>query len=236
MKKSYYFLCLVLALAAACRRDDDVYTIGNKDGQVASSLFWIASVSAPQIEADTASTIAIIVKITPGADTLSHTITANTTFGSFVNDKTTMTLTANSLGEAKALLHSGKTGNATVTFTVKNLSVNTTVSFIPALPDDFTLTADKYTGDSTVTYNVTSTLFRNPGKGLISDPAKVYYSISPASPGNTLVIPAFVNTAVGVATAQVSNPYKIKGSFVVLAKTAKFGGDTLRKSINLIIK
>ncbi|MCO5947121.1 hypothetical protein [Mucilaginibacter flavidus] len=236
MKNIAYLLLCVLALATACKRDDDVYTIGNKNGIQSAGLFKIAGISSLQQEADTESLIAIKLKISGNADTVSHTIHLSTTLGAFVDGKASTTIIANSLGEATAFLKSGKTGIAQLTFSVQNLSIDTVVTFIAAQPDDILLAADLYSGDTSTSFNLTTTLSRNPGKGIVSDPVKVWYTVSPSAPGATLVCPAYASSASGVATAIVNNPYKITGTFTIQAKTVNGAGDTLRKSVILLVK
>lgn len=223
-------------LIVSCKRDDDVYTIGGKNGQAPTRFLTITTLSATQQEADTASLITINLQIAANADSASHTITINTSLGKFSNGKATGTITAGADGKASISLHSGTLGNAQLSFTAKNITVDTTIKFIAALPEDMLLTADKYSGDSTSTFGLSTTLVRNTGKGIVTDPVKVFYSVRPASPGATLVLPTFSESIKGTADCIVSNPYKVKGRFTIMAASPKAGGDTLRKYITLIVK
>lgn len=236
MKTKNLLILSLLVVLASCKRDDDVYTVGGKNGQNAAGFFQITSLSAIKQEADTASLITINLKISPNADTASHTIHVTTSLGTFTDGKTTTTVTADENGKARAYLKAGTPGIAQLSFTTQNLTIDTTVTFIAALPDDITLTADNYTGDTSASFNLTTTLFRSAGKGIVSDPVKVLYAITPSTAGASLVLPNFSSTVKGVAGGVVSNPYKVTGSFTVEARAATSSGDTVRKHITLIIK
>jgi hypothetical protein len=237
MKKGIYLIGVILCILSSCKRDDDVYTIGSKNGVNPNTLLKITSLSSLQIEADTASLITIKLNISANADTASHTINASTSLGTFLNGKSTITLIANATGEVTTFIRSGQAGKAQLSFTVQNIKADTVVTFIPALADDLLLSADKYQGDTTVSYNLTTSLIRNAGKGIVTDPDKVWYTVAPPSiVAKTLICPAFVNTIKGTSSAVITNPYKTTGNFTIQAKTLNSSGDTLRKSITLVIK
>lgn len=237
MKMKRYFLLLTgMFLLCTCKKDDEVYTAGNRKGASLSSIIRVTGISVATLEADTADVSQITLHIDPESDPANRTITVNTTLGNFLNGNKSMTLTADAAGNAVAVIRSPLAGDAQVTATVKSISVDTVVHFKPAPADDLLLTADNYNTDTSGVINVTATLSRNPGRGLPSDPAKVYFTVTPGTGATALVYPAFANTTAHVATAAIKNPFKVPGTFTIEAKTPGDNADTIRRTVTVIIK
>jgi len=99
--------------------------------------------SAPQIEADGASSIQVRAEVNPGLP--NRAVTFKTTDGSFVRDadtKEVANLQTGSDGVARAQLYAPRTiGTALVTATASGFSAGSTVAFVLAPPDGITLSA-----------------------------------------------------------------------------------------------
>jgi len=232
----FFILFFAVLLIFGCiKRDGDIYSIGNPNGAQVSDLIKITSVSKTSIEADNVTASVITIKIHPETDTLARLITVTTSVGTFQNGKTSDVVTADAYGIATVSLISPTPGITSFTAKIKSWSIDTTVTFIPALPDDMLLSADNLVVDANASIVMTDVLTRNPFRGSVSDPCKVSFVVT-GTGSNALAYPAFSISADKKATATITNPTHIKGSFQVEAKTLSSIGDTLRKSIGIIIQ
>lgn len=236
MMKKYLLIISAFLLLNTCKKDDQVYTLGNPKGPILSDIIKITRISSPTLEADTAGTSVISLHINAESDPANRSIMVTTTLGNFLNGNKTMTLTADAAGNAQAVIRSSLVGDAQITATVKSISVDTIIHFKTAPPDDLLLTANNYTTDTSGSINLTVAISRNPGRGLPSDPQKIWFTIKAGSGATALVCPGFANTTGHAATVAVTNPYKVSGTFIVEAKTVNDNTDTIRKSITLVIK
>ena len=80
------------------------------------------------------------------------------------------------------MLTSKKTGKSDIRATVKSYTIDTMVVFQPALPQDLMVSADLYVVDTTQSVKITALLSRDPFKGQVSDPVKVFYAVTPDNP------------------------------------------------------
>ncbi|SEN81662.1 hypothetical protein SAMN05192574_104240 [Mucilaginibacter gossypiicola] len=234
--KRLFLLAAYLLLLCTCKKDDDAYSVGNADGPKLSDIIRITSLSTVTPEADTVSTSVIGLHINAESASSNRTITMSTTLGNFLNGNKTMTVTADAAGNAQAVVRSPLAGDAQITATVKSISIDTVIHFKPALPDDMLLTADNYNSDTSTSFNLTAAISRNPGRGLPSDPQKIWFTITPGAGSGGLVYPAFANTAGHTTTIAVTNPFKVSGTFKIEAKTLNDKADTIRKNLTIVIK
>ncbi len=230
--KRYIILAALLSCLFSCKRDDEVYSLGNKKDVGIAGIIKFGTISNLAPEADTATLSLINIQINPEADTINRVVIFTTSLGTFTNGKTTISVTADAYGHAQAGIRSAVAGDAGISAAIHAATIDTLIHFVPALPDDLLVTADHYSVDTTQTINITTTLFRNTGRGVPSDPARIWFAITP----NTLVYPAFVNSAAHIGAITVTNPFKVTGNFTLQAKTLSASGDTIRRSINLLIK
>jgi hypothetical protein len=230
-------LFIVLFLIAGCKKEDDIYVVGNKDGERLSNVLAFSAVTPIQIDADSASVCSVTVKIDAKAATGNRVVKFVTDGGKFANGDTTQTVTANSEGYANAYLLSDRSGKMHIRASVLDAySIDTAVTFMPALPDDFLLTADVYRGDTSASFTITSTLFRNAQRGKISEPIKVIFSVIPVDTSISLVYPPFAFSGSGVAAITLTNPYNVTGRFNVTSKVLSSEGDSLSRTILIDIK
>lgn len=226
--------CASLFFLSACERDEELFDLNSRNGVPLSNVIKFSNISSGSVLADSMSFTLIKVQVSQNADSLYRSVVLTTTLGTFPNNTNTITLPINALGEASVQLISDKPGTAQIRATVKNVPIDTTVVFIPALPDDMTLTADDYTLDTTQSINVTARLFRN--IGLPSDNLKVLFKATGDNPTNFLVVPPFAFSNNGTASVTISNPFHYKDWFTIEAKTASAKGDTLVKTIRVRIQ
>lgn len=229
------YISLLFLSFAACdaRRDDDLYQI-NKNN--INDVMRFTAIAPDTVAADSFSIASIRIKIANDADSLHRNIVFHTSLGKFTNNDTSNTVFANSSGEATIGLYSSQSGMAEVTATIGTISIDTVIHFIPALPEDLMLTADKYQTDSTDSIQLYTTLFRN--RGRISDKTVVYYTIerTDGATGPTPVVPDFAISEYDTAQAELRNVYHVHGTFKVSAYTTSQNGNTIRKSITIHIQ
>jgi hypothetical protein len=242
MKTLIYFATLITAITVfifSCKKDDDIYSQGNPGGTSVSTLIKIVKVSKTILDADSASVSIIEVNIHPETDSASRIMIFTTTLGSFLNGKTSDTARADAYGHAFVSLLSNSTGTANIRARVKFVTVDTTVTFTQALPDDMLMTADKYIGDTNAVFTITNNLFRNSGRGKVTDPVKVFYSVTPellTSP--PLIYPQFAFSTGRRASIIILNPAKGKGNYRVDSKvvSALAPTDTIRRNVTITIQ
>jgi hypothetical protein len=230
--KIYITIGILLTCFLSCKRDDEVYSLGNKKGAGINEIISFGTISNPDPEADTTTISLINVQINPEADSANRSVTFNTSLGFFTNGKNTITVTTDAYGRAQAAIKSSTAGAAMISAAIKAATIDTLIHFIPALPDDILLSADNYSVDTAQTITLMAGLFRNPGRGVPTDPVKIWFTITP----NTLVYPEFVNSTAHVGTIAIKNPFNATGTFKVEAKTLGASGDTIMRSINVIVK
>lgn len=237
MKKLFLFLSILCFVFAACDRDDEVYSAGNKNATATSDLLKIKSISRLQTEADSAATIVFEYKLNIEADSVNRYVLLQTSLGNFLNGKAIDTVRADAYGIAKASLLSPKSGTAIITARLKSVVIDTSVTFTPALPDDMLLSANNYVLDTNSNIIVSADLFRNPGRGIVSDPVKVSFSVSSLSGATqTLIYPSFAFSSDKKAVITIANPFKATGQFKVDAKTPSAQGDTIRRNLVFTIQ
>jgi hypothetical protein len=229
-------LCITTAalLLIGCRKDDEDYSAGNAEAVPTDRIIKITKISEINIPADTETTSTISLHITPDALAANRSISLSTTLGKFSNSQKATTLTVDAHGDGTFTLSSADIGVATVTATVKGISVDTTLNFQAAPPDDLLLTADHYILDTTQSAVITVMLFRDPGNGVVTNPQKVNFSIT-GTGADQLILPAFAYSTAGNASATLSNPAAIKGSFIVSVSINNSKGIAIVKTLNMKI-
>lgn len=229
----FYLFALCCLLSQACKKDDDIYSVGSKNSTSVDQIIKVTNVSENTIPADLLSKSIISLHITPDALAANRVVTLSTTLGKFANGEKTTSVSADAYGNTQFSISSGEPGIAVITASVKSVSITQQITFISAMPDDLILSADKYLLDPTGSANITVKLFRNPGSGTVSDPVKVNFSIS--GPSDNLVIAPFSYSANGTATAVLANPFGAKGTFLLTATVTKQDGVLLSRNITIVI-
>jgi hypothetical protein len=235
MKKLFILLFVANIFLLSCKKDDDVYTPGTTDGVDVSSILQLDAKGATDIPADQATTVTLFITMRADASTTNKAITLATTLGKFGNGTKSSTVTVDAYGKAEFTITSDAVGTAIVTATSGSYSVNASVKFVAAMPDDLILTSDKYQVSPSETATITATLYRAPQAGSVTNPAKVEFSVSGGS-GEPLYIPSFAYSTDGVATAVLGNPFGSTGTYTVTAKTTNQQGQPVSKSIVIVIK
>lgn len=228
-------ISFALLLCSCLKKDDEIYSIGNTQSTPVAEIISITGITKPSLEADNASMTTITIKVHPETDTLARMITITTSVGSFANGKTSDVIQADAYGNATVSLISSTPGVSTFTAKIKSWTIDTTLSFIPALPDDMLFSADNTVVDTNASIVLTDALSRNPFRGSVNDPCKVFFAVT-GTGSASLIYPAYSMSADKKATVTITNPSHIKGTFVAEAKTLSSKGDTLRKSVTLTIQ
>ena len=234
MKKN--FLILFAVTLFSCKKQDDQYLVGNPNGPQLNDIIAFTKISSNILEADSASLTTIQVRINPEADTNNRNVTFTTSSGLFTNNDTTQVVYVNAEGDASVSLLDNKPEMVHIKASVLTYSIDTTVTFTAALPDDILLTSDKYVADTIDSITITTQLFRNAGKGRVSDPVKVFYKVISLDTSVNLVYPAFAFSSTQIANITIINPYKTKGGFNITSQVLSAKGDTLSKNILIKIK
>ena len=238
MRCAIFFLFPLVALALAqCKKSSSQSASSSKKASP-SSIVHISSLTAKSIEADSASTCLITAQLNSDSIVTENFIVFNTSLGQFPNGQTTDTAVVDFYGVAVMPLLSDAAGDALISVSVGAVSVDTSISFTPALPDGMLCMANQYTAPDSVDFNMTCNLYRNPGRGKVTDPIKVLFSFSPSTGSNSapaLIVPSFANSVRGVVTDSVLNPYRNTGTFVIQASTLSDNGNSLIESVTLIV-
>lgn len=232
--RSLLALCASFILFSGCDRDNELFDLNSKEGVPLSQVIKFSGISAGSVLADSTSFSLIKVQISQNADSVYRTVVLKTSLGKFSNNDTTITLSVNALGEASVQLISDKPGTALIRATVKNIPIDTSIVFVPALPEDMILTANDYLLDTTQSITVTSQLFRN--VGVPSDNSKVLFRAIPDNASNFLIVPLFAFSNNGMASVTITNPFHFRDWFTIEAKTLSAKGDTLVRNIRVRIQ
>lgn len=222
-------------LFTACEKDDDIYSQGSKDATEIDQILSITAISDSTITADGQTTSKISLKITQDAGLSNRTVMLSTDLGVFSNGEATETVTVDAYGNGQFQISSNKTGKATIMATLKNTKVRTMINFIPALPNDMLISADKYVLNPQESANITVALSRDPGKGVVSDPVKVSFSIIGTN-ADLLIIPPFARSDSGAANVALSNPFGIKGNFAITASAVNQDNTPFSRTIRIQIQ
>lgn len=226
---------LLLALLPACDREDDLYSLGNASGPKLKDIIAFQELSVTSLDADSASSCNIKIKINPEASADKRTVTFVAKSGAFPNNDTIQVVKANDDGIATTTLVSKQPGKCMIKATTDTYTIDTFITVNTALPDDILLTSDHYTGDTSTAFSISAELVRNPGRGMVTDPVKVFFVIMPLDSSINLIYPSFSFSSMHVATISVTNPYKVSGKFKVISKVLSSPGDTLRRDVMLYI-
>jgi hypothetical protein len=237
MRISVFWFLLIFSIGwAGCKKEDDTYTVGDKGGVALNNVLEFTAVSPAQLDADSASLATLTVKVDPDATVANRAVKFHTDGGTFLNGDTAEIVTANSEGYASAYLLSDSPRVAHVHVSVLNTySLDTTVTFVAALPDDMLLSSNKYAGDTTLSFVITSSLVRNTQRGKVSGHIKVNFSVAPLDTTVNLVYPPFAFSVGSNATITLSNPFQVRGRFTITASTLSSTGDSLSRNIQIKI-
>jgi hypothetical protein len=237
MKNSLIIAAFTFCFFSSCEKQDDLYSTQNPIGPQISDIISFQTVSSSQTDADGVSLCTIKVKIHPEAEAANRTVLFKVTGNAkFTNGDTMQIITANTQGFASASFYNTKAETVQLKASVLTYIIDTAVGFEKALPDDMQLTADDYVLDTGQTVHLSSTLYRNTGRGIATDGAKVFFTITALDTVLNFIYPPFAFSKNQVAADTAINPFRVGGRFRVDSKTVSAAGDTLRKSINLIVK
>jgi hypothetical protein len=223
---------LLIGIFYSCKKEDDEYAINNTDGITINSIIFFKNIDSLSIEADGATKNTISIQINPEADLTNREVSLTTTIGKFSNDRQTDTVIPNASGVATFTITSEIPEIARISASIKSYKIDTVLNFRPSLPHEILLYADKYIADTSQSITLTVDLIRNSFKGVVTDPVKVFFAISPLSSQTMpLIYPTFGLSSNGKAIITITNPFFVKGNFSVEAKSVSAIGDTLRRQI-----
>ncbi|WP_341835675.1 hypothetical protein WJU16_22880 [Chitinophaga pollutisoli] len=233
------YFAIITAVSAmmlsGCSKKDDDYQLGK--GLQLKDVIAFANTSQAEVAADNTSTYLVGVQISREADSLLRDVVFTVKGGTFDNDDTIQTVTANSSGYAQVRLKSDSIGSAVVRASVqKYYTIDTAYTFGRSYPNDFLLSASQYVGDTASSFTFTVDLFRAPGKGIVTDPAKVYFNMVSLDTTLQLVIPAFAYTENQQAMVTATNPFHLAGDFELQVKTLRTDTDTLLRTLRIQVR
>ncbi len=237
MKKNIIIFLALVFLVISCQKQDDLYSLQNPIGPQIGDIISFQTVSSSQTDADGVSLCTVKVKIHPEADAANRAVVFKVTGSArFTNGNSIDTINANTQGFATASFYNNKEEAVQLKASVLTYIIDTTVSFVKALPDDMVLTADDYVLDTGQAVHLTSRLYRNAGRGEATDGAKVFFTITPLDTAINFIYQPFSFSKNQVAADTAINPFRVGGRFRVDSKTVSALGDTLRKTINIIVR
>ncbi len=237
MKHTLIITAFTFLLFASCEKQDDLYSQQNPLGPQIGDIISFQTVSSSTVDADGASLCTIKVKINPEADAANRAVVFKVTgTAKFTNGDTMVTIAANTQGFATASFYNTKAEAVQVKASILTYVVDTAINFKMALPDDMQLTASNYVLDSSQTVHITAKLLRNAGRGVATDGAKVFFKIIPLDTVINFIYQPFQFAQNQIAADTATNPFKAGGRFKIETRTVSAIGDTLLKSINVIVR
>ncbi len=239
IKLTILVIASLLLCLTSCEKQDDLYSLQNPIGPQIGDIISFQTVSSTQVDADGVSLCTVKVKISPEADMANRAVVFKVTGNAkFINGDTVQTITANTQGFATVSFYNTKAQTVQVKASVLTYTIDTIINFKAALSDDIQLTADNYILDSSIAQPVviTAKLFRNTGRGVASDGAKVFFKITALDTTINFIYQPFQYSQNQTAVDTATNPFKVGGRFRIEAKTVSAIGDTLFKSINIIVR
>lgn len=239
IKLTILIIGTVLLCMSSCQKQDDLYSQQNPIGPQIGDIISFQTVSSTNVDADGVSLCTVKVKINPEADAANRAVVFKVTGNAkLTNGDTVQTITANTQGFATASFYNAKAETVQLKASVLTYSIDTDINFKTALPDDMQLTADDYVLDSATAQPVviTAKLLRNAGRGLVTDGAKVFFKITPLDTAINFIYQPFQYAQNQIAVDTATNPFKVGGRFRIETKTVSAIGDTLFKSINIIVR
>jgi hypothetical protein len=239
MKKNIISALYLWFFVVSCQKQDDLYSQQNPIGPQIGDIISFQTVSSTTVDADGVSLCTVKVKINPEADAASRAVVFKVTGGAkLTNGDTVQTITANTQGFATASFYNTKAEAVLLKASVLTYTIDTAINFKMALPDDMQLTADKYVLDSATAQPVviTATLLRNAGRGLVTDGAKVLFTVTPLDTTINFIYQSFQYVQNKIAIDTAINPFKVGGRFKIEANTVSAVGNTLLKSINIRVR
>lgn len=226
-------------LLSACQKQDDLYSQQNPIGPQIGDIISFQTVSSATVDADGVSLCTVKVKINPQADAASRAVVFRVRGNAkLTNGDTIQTVTANTQGFAIASFYNSKAEAVVLKASVLNYAIDTAINFTMALPDDVQLAANKYVLDSATGEQVilTAKLLRNAGRGVVTNGTKVFFKITALDAANNFVYQPFQYAQNQIAIDTATNPFKAGGRFRVETRTVSAIGDTLLKSVNIVVR
>lgn len=239
MKRNIIILISIIIFLVSCDKQDDLYSVQNPIGPKIGDIISFQTVSSTSIDADGFSLCTIKVKIHPEADATNRTVIFKVSGnGKFTNGDTAQSINVNTEGFATISFSNTKAETVHLKATVSTYTIDTTIDFKAALPDDMQLIADNYILDSSIAQpvNITAKLFRNTNRGLASDGAKIFFKITPLDTTVNFIYLPFQFSQNQIAVNTALNPFKVGGRFIIEAKTVSSAGDTLFRVISVRVK
>jgi hypothetical protein len=239
MKRNNIILISIIVFLASCDKQDYLYSVQNPIGPKIGDIISFQTISSTSIDADGFSLCTIKVKIHPEADATNRTVIFKVSGnGKFTNGDTAQSINVNTEGFATVAISNTKSETVHLKATVSTYTIDTAINFKQALPDDMQLVADNYVLDSSIAQpvHITAKLFRNAGRGLVTDGAKVFFKITPLDTAINFIYPPFQYSQNYIAVDTALNPFKVGGRFDIEAKTVSSAGDTLFRVISVRVK
>lgn len=234
MNKHNIFLSLIVAtIIIGCEKTN--YTINDEHGPKISDIVVFEQISYIELVADSASNTEFVVALNKLADSTFLSIQVSTDRGFFSNGSQTITLEANSDRKASfTLLSSLEEGIAHIRATVNTVSIDTTVTFVKALPDFILISPSLFSTNGKIA-NLGLTLGRYSGKvGHNILIALNYKSLD--TTGVLLDIPPYLDIVDRTDSVAISNPLQIKGRFEIRAQVLNQQLDTVSSVATVVFE
>lgn len=233
-KSSFIKLSILLFIIGtlACDKEDELYTEYTSKTEI-SNVIAFTKVPDGKLSADSVSSTRFEIKIASNADSAYRRILVTTDKGRFSNKNDSIFVQVDATGYGQFDLISGtEIGPSTIQAKIKDIIIDTVITFSPSYPEDFLMETSHYVVDSNNTPVIKVKTFKN--TGIITPNTRVHYIIKRNDSASTYpIIPPYSVIKNDSTQVEIKNPFDAQGEFVVEAKIAVNEEDSLSKTVIL---
>ncbi len=232
-KHTTKLLICMMIIMLSCEQDD--YILNSEGGPQVEDVIWIESISSVRIEADSLSSIELIVGINAEADTAYNQIELQTDKGFLSNGQQAISTEVNAYKKAIFSLYSGiEDGPVHVKAMVNNISIDTTITFVKAMPDMLQISPAILSTNSQEA-KLYMSLLRN--KGRVGKDIKVNLDYAALDTnGVQLDIQPFIIIQNISDSIRVGNPLNLSGRFELTANVGDTKGEQITAKAMVIFE
>ena len=227
-----YLYTLGMLLLFSCNKTEiDMYDELGPNGIGINQIISFTSISSLKAPADSFTLIQTTIKTNASLQDPERKVVFRTDHGLFSNGLDSFVTKINGSGNANAHVLSRDPGKANITAKISSYTIDTSIEFVDAFPNEIYVTLDKYTVDSTETITVNADLLRNEPRAKVSDPIRTSFKVTD-NIGNPAIFdynPTILSKN-GKATNTIKNPFGKRGTYQIIVSTRTDTGDTLRRT------
>lgn len=213
--KNIFMILLFVLTIFGCEKTE--YTLNSDNGPQVSDVIWFESIGSTILVADSASNVDIRISLNKLADTAFKRVNITTDKGLFANGEKSILIVANAERKAVATLYSGvEEGTAHIRATVNSISIDTSLQFIKALPNNIQINPSAIVTDKEK-IKLGLKLGREEGR-VGKDIMVILKYESLDTIGGILDIQPSMMVERETDSITISNPFNLKGRFEIIAK------------------